>query len=83
MMLLPFIFVATVSTPRGETNPGSRIYAPTKPMSLSNYPNPDPDFTAPQVRYGPKTIEKIERMRKGRGPTAKATHEDRNIEDSS
>ncbi|MCY6354369.1 hypothetical protein [Clostridium sp. ZS2-4] len=49
-------------------------------MSPSNYPNPDPDFTAPPVRYEPKTIQEVERMRKGKGPTTKATHGDRNIE---
>ena len=49
-------------------------------MSPSNYPNPDPDFTAPLVRYEPKTIEEVKRMRKGKGPTTKATHGDRNIE---
>ncbi|GAA0086297.1 hypothetical protein UT300007_27360 [Clostridium sp. CTA-7] len=49
-------------------------------MSPSNYPNPDLDFTAPPVRYEPKTIDEVERMRKGRGPTTKATHGDRNIE---
>lgn len=62
-MLLPFVFVATVSAPKRVTNPGSRIYDPTKSISPSNYPNPDPDFTAPQVRYGPKTIEEVERIK--------------------
>ena len=61
-------------------NPNSRIYDSTKPMSPSNYPNPDPDFTEPPVRYEPKTIEEVVRMRRGKGPTTKATHGDRNIE---
>lgn len=57
-----------------------RDYDPTKPLSPSNYPNPDPDYSVPPVRYEPKTIEEIKRMRKGKGPTTKATHGDRNIE---
>lgn len=61
-------------------NKESRVYDPTKPMSPSNYPNPDPDYSVPPVRYEPKTIEEIKRMRKGKGPTTKATHGDRNIE---
>ncbi|NRT73820.1 hypothetical protein [Clostridium beijerinckii] len=31
---------------KGAAEPGSRAYAKSKPMSPSNYPNPDPDFTA-------------------------------------
>ncbi|MBU3174527.1 HNH/ENDO VII family nuclease [Clostridium estertheticum] len=58
----------------------SRVYDPSKPMSQSNYPNPDTGFTEPPVRYEPKTIEEVERMRKGKGPTTKATHGDKNIE---
>ncbi|WP_277998091.1 T7SS effector LXG polymorphic toxin [Bacillus thuringiensis] len=64
---------------KGKGDP-TRAYDSTKPMSPSNYPNPDPDFTVPPVRYEPKTIEEVERMRKGKGPTTKATHGDRNIE---
>ncbi|MGX4601809.1 hypothetical protein [Faecalimicrobium sp. JNUCC 81] len=61
-------------------NKARREYDPTKPMSPSNYPNPDPDYSVPPIRYEPKTIEEIKRMRKGKGPTTKATHGDRNIE---
>ncbi|WP_242825982.1 polymorphic toxin-type HINT domain-containing protein, partial [Clostridium tunisiense] len=66
--------------PKVVGDPVSRVYDPSKPMSPSNYPNPDPDFTAPPVRYEPKTIEEVERMRKGKDPTTKATDGDRNIE---
>jgi RHS repeat-associated protein len=55
-------------------------YDSKKPMSPSNYPNPDPDFNAPPVRYEPKSIEEVKRMRQGKGPTTKATHGDKNIE---
>ena len=63
-----------------DSNFSSRVYDKTRPISPSNYPNPDPDFTVPPVRYEPKTIDQVERMRKGKGPTTKATHGDRNIE---
>jgi len=58
----------------------NRVYDPNKPLSSSNYPNPDPDFSAPPVRYEPKTIDEVIRMRQGKGPTTKATHGDANIE---
>jgi hypothetical protein len=32
------------------------------------------------VRYEPKTIEEVVRMRQGKGPTTRATHGDANIE---
>lgn len=44
------------------------------------YPNPDPPMSAPPVRYEPTTIEEVERMRRGRGPTTRATHGNQNIE---
>ena len=49
-------------------------------MSPSNYPPTDPDYSVPPVRYEPKSIEEVERMRNGRGPTTKANAGDRNIE---
>ena len=55
-------------------------YNPNEPLSPSNYPNPDPDFSAPPVRYEPNTIDEVIRMRQGKGPTTKSTHGDANIE---
>ncbi|WP_245805783.1 hypothetical protein [Bacillus alkalicellulosilyticus] len=49
-------------------------------LSPSNYPNPDPPMSIPLVRYEPKTIEEVIRMRQGKGPTTKITHGDKNIE---
>ncbi|WEG16694.1 T7SS effector LXG polymorphic toxin [Alkalihalophilus pseudofirmus] len=49
-------------------------------LSPSNYPNPDPPMTIPPVRYEPKTIEEVIRMRQGKGPTTKMLHGDKNIE---
>ncbi|WP_121661940.1 T7SS effector LXG polymorphic toxin [Metabacillus litoralis] len=49
-------------------------------LSPSNYPNPDPPMSIPPVRYEPKTIEEVIRMRQGKGPTTKMTHGDKNIE---
>ena len=49
-------------------------------MSPSNYPPTDPDYSVSPVRYEPKSIEEVERMRNGRGPTTKANAGDRNIE---
>ena len=49
-------------------------------MSPSNYPPTDPDYSVPPVRYEPKSIEEVERMRNGRGPSTKANAGDRNIE---
>ena len=49
-------------------------------LSPSNYPNPDPPMSVPPVRYEPKTIEEVIRMRQGKGPTTKMTHGDKNIE---
>ena len=63
---------------KGENN--SRLYNPNEPMSPSNYPPTDPDYSVPPVRYQPKSIEEVERMRNGRGPTTKASAGDRNIE---
>lgn len=37
-------------------------------------------MSLPPVRYEPKTIEEVIRMRNGRGPTTKKTHGDKNIE---
>ncbi|WP_164493453.1 ribonuclease YeeF family protein [Terribacillus saccharophilus] len=51
-----------------------------KKLSPSHYPNPDPPMTLPPVRYDAKTIEEVIRMRKGKGPTTKMTHGDKNIE---
>ena len=59
---------------------GDRVYDSSKPLSSSNYPNPDPSFVEPPVRYEPKTIEEVVRMRQGKGPTTRATHGDTNIE---
>ncbi|UED78820.1 RHS domain-containing protein [Lysinibacillus sp. CD3-6] len=66
----------------GKTNRGTsnRSYDSTKPLSPSNYPNPDPAMSVPPVRYEPKTIEEVIRVRRGDGPTTKKTHGDRNIE---
>ncbi|APM37703.1 hypothetical protein BS101_02530 [Clostridium kluyveri] len=58
----------------------SRGYNPSEPLSPSNYPNPDPDYSVPPVRYEPKSIDEVVRMRQGKGPTTKATHGDTNIE---
>lgn len=58
----------------------SETYDPSKPLSPSNYPNPDPDYTKPPVRYDPQTPEELYRMQKGRGPTSKKDAGDRNIE---
>ena len=69
-----------IENKKGVNFNSKREYDPTKPLSPSNYPNPDPDYSVPPVRYEPKTIEEIKRMRKGKGPTTKATHGDRNIE---
>ena len=49
-------------------------------LSPSNYPNPDPPMSVPPVRYEPKTIEEVIRMRQGKGPITKMTHGDKNIE---
>ncbi|WP_231710570.1 hypothetical protein [Gracilibacillus suaedae] len=49
-------------------------------LSPSNYPNPDRPMSIPPVRYEPKTIEEVIRMRQGKGPTTKMTHGDKNIE---
>jgi len=37
----------------------------------SNYPIPDPPMSMPQVKYKPKKIEEVKRMRQGKGPTTK------------
>ena len=66
------------SSGKGDNN--SRLYNPNEPMSPSNYPPTDPDYSVPPVRYEPKSIEEVERMRNGRGPTTKANAGDRNIE---
>jgi RHS repeat-associated protein len=39
-----------------------------KPYSPSNYPNPDPKMSEPPVRYEPKSITEVERMRRGDSP---------------
>ena len=57
-----------------------RKYNPKEPMSPSNYPPTDPNYDVPPVRYEPKSIDEVERMRKGKGPTTKASVGDRNIE---
>uniref|UniRef100_UPI00262FEE91 hypothetical protein n=1 Tax=uncultured Rummeliibacillus sp. TaxID=762292 RepID=UPI00262FEE91 len=49
-------------------------------LSPSNYPNPDPPMSIPPVRYKPKIIEEVIRMRQGKGPTTKMTHGIKNIE---
>ena len=49
-------------------------------LSPSNYPNPDPPMSIPPVRYEPKSIEEVTRMRQGKGPTTKMTHGDKNVE---
>jgi len=69
-----------LSCGKGNRGPSNRSYDSTKPLSPSNYPNPDPAMSVPPVRYEPKTIEEVQRMRRGDGPTTKKTHGDRNIE---
>ncbi|GEM_PF-6571395 len=49
-------------------------------LSPSNYPNPDPPMSIPTVRYEPKTIEEVIRMRQGKVPTTKMTQGYKNIE---
>ena len=49
-------------------------------LSPTNYPNPDPAMSVPPVRYEPTSLAEVERMRKGLGPTTKATHGTGNIE---
>ena len=49
-------------------------------LSSSNYPNPDPPMSLPPVKYQPKTINEVTRMRNGKGPTTKMRHGDKNIE---
>lgn len=49
-------------------------------LSPSNYPNPAPPMSIPLVRYEPKTIEEVIRMRQGKGPTTKMTYGNKNIE---
>jgi len=51
-----------------------------KPLSPSNYPNPDPPLSAPPVRYEPETVDEVIRMRRGQGPLSKKTHGSKNIE---
>lgn len=65
---------------RSQGGNEARKYNPNEPMSPSNYPPVDPDYSVPPVRYEPKTIEEVERMRQGKGPTTKASAGDRNIE---
>ena len=45
----------------------SRKYNPDKSISPSNYLPTDPDNSLPPVRYEPKSIKEVERMRNGRG----------------
>jgi hypothetical protein len=47
---------------------------------VHNYPNPDPPMSHPPVRFQPETVEQVQRMRMGKGPTTKATHGTNNIE---
>jgi hypothetical protein len=48
--------------------------------SPSRYPKPDPPMTEAPVRYEPKSIEEVARMRRGLGPTTKAAEGRKNIE---
>lgn len=41
---------------------------PQSNLSPTNYPNPDPPMSAPPVRYEPKTVEEVVRMRQGENP---------------
>lgn len=49
-------------------------------LSPGHYPVPDPPMSVPPVRYEPTAIREVERMRRGKGPTTKATHGIDNIE---
>jgi len=68
--------VAEVDVPLNPGTPAS----PSARLSPSNYPVPDPPLAAPPVRYEPRAVDEVIRMRKGKGPTTKADQGDRNIE---
>jgi hypothetical protein len=58
----------------------SKNKAAERRLSPTNYPNPDPAMSVPPVRYEPTSLAEVERMRRGKGPTTRATHGTDNIE---
>ncbi|MEY8738385.1 hypothetical protein AB9M62_01695 [Bacillales bacterium AN1005] len=40
-------------------------------LSSSNYPNPDPPMSEPPVKYEPKTLEEVIRIRQVKGQQLK------------